>query len=104
MQALLTVESDVDEVALLGEETGEHRAEGAVILDDQQAVGHRPSVPRQFFEGAKKPMAAFLAWTHLAWGFRRAKVTSWVLVGVGIAGVGGASALAYADTVKPGGR
>ncbi len=34
-------------------------------------------------------------------GFRRAKVTSWVLVGVGIAGVGGASALAYADTVKP---
>jgi hypothetical protein len=25
-------------------------------------------VPRQFFEGAKKPMAAFLAWTHLVSG------------------------------------
>lgn len=34
-------------------------------------------------------------------GFRRATVTSWALVGVGIAGVAGASALAYADTVKP---
>jgi protein TonB len=34
-------------------------------------------------------------------GFRRAAVTSWALVGVGIAGVAGASALAYADTVKP---
>ena len=34
-------------------------------------------------------------------GFRRAAVASWALVGVGIAGVGGASALAYADTVKP---
>jgi hypothetical protein len=34
-------------------------------------------------------------------GFRRAAVTSWALVGVGIAGVVGASALAYADTVKP---
>ena len=34
-------------------------------------------------------------------GLRRATVTSWALVGVGIAGVAGASALAYADTVKP---
>jgi hypothetical protein len=34
-------------------------------------------------------------------GLRRAAVTSWALVGVGIAGVAGASALAYADTVKP---
>jgi len=34
-------------------------------------------------------------------GFRRAAVASWALVGVGIAGVGGASALAYADTGKP---
>jgi protein TonB len=33
-------------------------------------------------------------------GFRHAAVTSWALVGVGIAGVAGASALAYADTVK----
>jgi hypothetical protein len=34
-------------------------------------------------------------------GFRRATVTSWALVGIGMAGVAGASALAYADTVKP---
>ena len=34
-------------------------------------------------------------------GFRRATVTSWALVGVGITGVAGASALAYTDTVKP---
>jgi hypothetical protein len=34
-------------------------------------------------------------------GFRRAAVTSWALVGVGVAGVAAASALAYADTVKP---
>jgi protein TonB len=34
-------------------------------------------------------------------GFRRAAVTSWALVGVGVAGVAGASVLAYADTVKP---
>src|SRR5258705_7151090 len=34
-------------------------------------------------------------------GFPRAAVTSWALVGVGVAGVAGASALAYADTVKP---
>jgi protein TonB len=34
-------------------------------------------------------------------GFRRATATSWALVGVGIAGVAGASALAYADTFKP---
>jgi hypothetical protein len=34
-------------------------------------------------------------------GFRRAAVTSWALVGVGAAGVAGASALAYTDTVKP---
>jgi protein TonB len=34
-------------------------------------------------------------------GFRHAAVTSWALVGVGVAGVAGASALAYADTVKP---
>jgi hypothetical protein len=34
-------------------------------------------------------------------GFRRAAVTSWALVGVGMAGVAGTSALAYCDTVKP---
>ncbi len=34
-------------------------------------------------------------------GFRRAAVTSWALVGLGVAGVAGASALAYSDTVKP---
>lgn len=34
-------------------------------------------------------------------GFRRAAVTSWALVGVGVAGIAGASALAYTDTVKP---
>lgn len=34
-------------------------------------------------------------------GFRRAAIASWTLVGAGIAGVAGASALAYADTVKP---
>jgi protein TonB len=34
-------------------------------------------------------------------GFRRAAATSWVLAGIGIAGVGGASALAYGDTARP---
>ena len=34
-------------------------------------------------------------------GFRRAAVTSWALVGVGVAGLAGTSALAYSDTVKP---
>ena len=34
-------------------------------------------------------------------GFRRAAITSWALVGVGVTGVAGASALAYTDTVKP---
>ncbi|MDT5236844.1 MAG: hypothetical protein QOD36_666 [Mycobacterium sp.] len=34
-------------------------------------------------------------------GFRRAAVTSWALVGVGMAGVASTSALAYSDTVKP---
>jgi hypothetical protein len=34
-------------------------------------------------------------------GFRRAAATSWALAGIGIAGVAGASGLAYADTVKP---
>ena len=34
-------------------------------------------------------------------GFRRAAATSWALAGIGIAGVGGASVLAYGDTVKP---
>jgi protein TonB len=34
-------------------------------------------------------------------GFHRAAVTSWALVGVGVAGVAGASVLAYADTLKP---
>jgi protein TonB len=33
-------------------------------------------------------------------GYRRAAVTSWALVGVGVAGVAGASTLAYSDTVK----
>lgn len=34
-------------------------------------------------------------------GFRRAAATSWALAGVGVAGVAGASTLAYADTFKP---
>lgn len=34
-------------------------------------------------------------------GFRWAAVTSWALAGIGVAGVAGASALAYGDTVKP---
>ncbi len=34
-------------------------------------------------------------------GFRRAAVASWTLAGLGVAGVAGASALAYADTYKP---
>ena len=34
-------------------------------------------------------------------GFRRAAATSWALAGIGVAGVAGASALAYAETVKP---
>lgn len=34
-------------------------------------------------------------------GFRRAAVASWALSGIGVAGVAGASALAYADTVRP---
>lgn len=33
-------------------------------------------------------------------GFRRATATSWALAGIGIAGVTGASTLAYADTVS----
>lgn len=34
-------------------------------------------------------------------GLRRAAATSWALAGLGVAGVAGASALAYADTFKP---
>ncbi|WP_163696160.1 hypothetical protein [Mycolicibacterium sarraceniae] len=34
-------------------------------------------------------------------GFRRAAVASWALSSIGVAGVAGASALAYADTVRP---
>jgi protein TonB len=34
-------------------------------------------------------------------GFRRAAIASWTLAGIGVAGVAGASALAYADTYKP---
>jgi len=34
-------------------------------------------------------------------GLRRARATSWALVGLGVAGVAGTSTLAYADTVKP---
>jgi hypothetical protein len=34
-------------------------------------------------------------------GFRRAAATSWALAGLGVAGVAGASVLAYGDTVKP---
>jgi periplasmic protein TonB len=34
-------------------------------------------------------------------GFRRAAVASWTLAGIGVAGVAGASALAYAETYKP---
>lgn len=34
-------------------------------------------------------------------GFRRAALASWALAGIGVAGVAGASALAYGDTLKP---
>jgi periplasmic protein TonB len=34
-------------------------------------------------------------------GFRRAAVASWTLAGIGVAGVAGASALAYAETYRP---
>ncbi len=34
-------------------------------------------------------------------GFRRAAAASWALTGLGLVGVAGASALAYAETVKP---
>ena len=34
-------------------------------------------------------------------GLRRATVASWALTGIGVAGVAAASALAYADTLKP---
>lgn len=34
-------------------------------------------------------------------GLRRAAAASWALTGIGIAGVAAASALAYADTLKP---
>jgi hypothetical protein len=34
-------------------------------------------------------------------GLRRATAASWALAGLGVAGVAGASALAYADTYKP---
>ncbi|CAN5663565.1 hypothetical protein BH09ACT8_BH09ACT8_15070 [soil metagenome] len=34
-------------------------------------------------------------------GFRRATAASWALAGIGVAGVAGASSLAYADTFKP---
>lgn len=34
-------------------------------------------------------------------GFRRAAAASWALAGIGVAGVAGASALAYGDTLKP---
>jgi outer membrane biosynthesis protein TonB len=34
-------------------------------------------------------------------GFRRAAAASWALAGIGVAGVAGASTLAYADTFKP---
>lgn len=34
-------------------------------------------------------------------GLRRAAATSWALAGIGVAGVAGASSLAYADTFKP---
>ena len=34
-------------------------------------------------------------------GFHRAATASWTLAGLGVAGIAGASALAYADTFKP---
>ena len=34
-------------------------------------------------------------------GFRRAAIASWALAGLGVAGVAGASEMAYADTLKP---
>ena len=55
----------------------------------------------QFFEGCKKQLPASALMDSPRSGFRRAAATSWALAGIGIAGVGGASVLAYGDTVKP---
>jgi protein TonB len=48
----------------------------------------------------KETAASIAAMDSPRSGFRRAAATSWALAGVGIVGVAGASALAYADTVK----
>ena len=55
----------------------------------------------QFFEGCKKQLPASALMDSPRSGLRRAAATSWALAGIGIAGVGGASVLAYGDTVKP---
>ena len=68
--------------------------------------GHRGALQfneraSQFFEGCKKRLPASALMDSPRSGFRRAAATSWALAGIGIAGVGGASVLAYGDTVKP---
>ena len=55
----------------------------------------------QFFEGCKKRLPASALMDSPRSGFRRAAATSWALAGIGVAGVGGVSVLAYGDTVKP---
>ena len=55
----------------------------------------------QFFEGCKKQLPASALMDSPRSGFRRAAATSWALAGIGIAGVGGASVLAYGDTARP---
>jgi hypothetical protein len=57
-------------------------------------------VPREFFEGLKNRLPASAAWTHPVRDSGAPPPRSWALAGLGIAGVAGASALAYADTVK----
>jgi hypothetical protein len=52
-------------------------------------------------EASKKLLQPSAAMDSPRSGFRRTAATSWALAGLGIVGVAGASALAYADTVKP---
>ena len=59
------------------------------------------SLPHEFFEGCKKRLPASVLVDSSRSGFRRAAAASWALAGIGIAGVAGASVLAYGDTVKP---
>jgi hypothetical protein len=65
---------DVDEVALVAKQVGEHLTECGVVLDNQQcrcwaSLGHPQSLPRHFFEGCKKLVSAFDIWIHLVWAF-----------------------------------